>query len=261
MKGRLSGLAHRQAPEDHEKRLRALQLRLAELQVAYHRQNRSALILVEGWDAAGKGGLLKRMTAELDPRFFEVVPIAAPFGREREEHYLQRFFRWLPESGDWTIFDRSWYGRVLVERVERFATTAEWQRAYAEIEAVERMLADSGVRIIKLFLHVDQPEQDRRFIDRLETPWKRWKMGPEDFRNRARRAEYVAAYEEMFERTDFPFARWHIVAANHKKWARLEGLSHMVERLSDDVDLTPPALDPDLRSLAEAALGVTLDPR
>lgn len=261
MSGRLAALAHPRGPEDHEQQLRALQLRLAELQVAYHRQDRAALILLEGWDAAGKGGLLKRLTAELDPRFFEVVPIGAPFGHERDEHYLQRFFRWLPEAGDWTLFDRTWYGRVLVERVEGFATAAEWQRAFHEIEAVERMLADSGVRIVKLFLHIDQEEQDRRFIDRLETPWKRWKMGPEDFRNRARRADYVAAYEEMFERTDFPFARWHLVGANHKKSARLEGLSHIVERLSEGVDLTPPALEPELRDLAEHALGRRLSPR
>ncbi|WP_448578738.1 polyphosphate kinase 2 family protein [Thermaurantiacus sp.] len=261
MSARLAGLSHPKAPADGDQRLRELQLRLAELQVAYHRQNRSALILVEGWDAAGKGGLLKRMTAELDPRFFEVVPIAAPFGHERDQHYLQRFFRWLPEAGDWTIFDRTWYGRVLVERVEGLATDAAWQRAYGEIEAVERMLADSGVSIVKLFLHIEQDEQDRRFIDRLETPWKRWKMGPEDFRNRARRADYLVAYEEMFARTDFPFARWHLIGANHKKWARIDGLSHLVERLSDGVDLTPPALDPELRVLAERALGIRLLPR
>jgi polyphosphate kinase 2 (PPK2 family) len=259
--GRLSGLEHPRAPEDADAQLKELQQRLAELQIAYHRQDRAAVILLEGWDAAGKGGLIKRMTAELDPRWFEVVPIAAPAPHERDQHWLQRFWKWLPEAGDWTIFDRTWYGRVLVERVEGFASEPDWRRAYGEIEATERMLHDAGVRIVKLFLHVEPEEQDRRFRDRLETPWKRWKMGPEDFRNRAKRAAYTAAYEDMFAGTDFPFARWHLIAGNHKKWARLAGLAHMVEQLSSGIDLTPPALDPALRALAEAEMGLTLKPR
>jgi polyphosphate kinase 2 (PPK2 family) len=259
--GRLSGLDHPRASDDAGQQLEALQQRLAELQIAYHRQGRAAVILLEGWDAAGKGGLIKRMTAELDPRWFEVVPISAPGPLERDQHWLQRFWKWLPEAGDWTIFDRSWYGRVLVERVEGFASEAEWRRAYGEIEATERMLADAGVRVVKLFLHVEADEQDRRFRDRLETPWKRWKMGAEDFRNRSRRDAYLCAYEDMFAGTDFAFAPWHIIGANHKKWARIAGLSHVVERLSDGVDLTPPQLDPALRALAEAEMGLKLDPR
>jgi polyphosphate kinase 2 (PPK2 family) len=259
--GRLARLDHPKAPDDADERLEALQQRLAELQIAYHRQDRAAAILIEGWDAAGKGGLIKRMTAELDPRWFEVVPIAAPAPQERDQHWMQRFWKWLPEAGDWTIFDRTWYGRVLVERIEGFASESEWRRAYAEIEATERMLRDSGVRIVKLFLHVDAVEQDRRFRDRLETPWKRWKMGPEDFRNRRKRDAYTDAYEDMFLATDFPFAPWHIVGANHKKWARMSGLSHLVDQLSEGIDLTPPALDPELRTLAETEMGLSLKPR
>jgi polyphosphate kinase 2 (PPK2 family) len=220
-----------------------------------------ALILVEGWDAAGKGGLIKRLTADLDPRFYEVATIAAPAGIERDQHYLQRFWAKLPHAGMWTIFDRTWYGRVAVERVEGYASAEEWRRAYAEINATEAMLAADGMRIVKLFLHVSQEEQDERFIDRLETPWKRWKIGPDDFRNRARRADYLAAYEEMFVLTDTPGAPWHIIGANSKKAARLEGLRHVVERLSTGVDLTAPPLDAELRALAEAALGRAIEAR
>lgn len=255
---RLATLAHPKAPEDHEARLRAVQLRLYALQIACRRAGRPGLILVEGWDAAGKGGLIKRFTAELDPRFFEVVPIAAPSADEKAEHWLQRFWRWLPARGDWTIFDRSWYGRVLVERVEGFASADAWGRAYDEILATERMLAAAGMVIVKLFLHISQEEQDRRFRDRLETPWKRWKMGPEDFRNRRQRVAYEAAIEEMLERTDIAVAPWHLVGANSKAHARLAGLSHVVGRLEAGLDLAPPRLDPALRALAERELGVTL---
>ena len=258
---RLEALQPVAAPADWEARERALQQRLAELQVASHRQGQRAVILIEGWDAAGKGGLIKRMTAELDPRFCEVVPIAAPSVQEKGQHWLQRFWKWLPEAGDWTLFDRSWYGRVAVERIERFARKAEWQRAYGEIEAFERMLVDDGIRLVKLFLHISQAEQDRRFIDRLETPWKRWKMGPEDFRNRAQRDAYLEAYEEMFERTDFAFAPWHLVPAESKRAARCAGMAHVVARLEEGLDMTPPPLDPALRAQAEAALGVKLRPR
>jgi polyphosphate kinase 2 (PPK2 family) len=258
---RLDAVEHARAPEDHDRQEKALQLRLFEILTAYHRQGRAAVVLLEGWDAAGKGGLIKRLTAELDPRFFEVVPVAAPSEAERRQHYLARFWAKLPPAGNWTIFDRSWYGRVLVERVEGFASPEEWGRAYGEINALEETLATDGCRVVKLFLHVSQDEQDARLVDRLEQPWKRWKVGPDDFRNRARRADYVAAYEEMFERTDTAHARWHIIGANHKKQARLEGLRILAERLADGVDLTDPPLDPALRKLAEKELGVRLEPR
>lgn len=147
-----------------------------------------------------------------------------------------------------------------MERVEGYATAEEWRRAYAEINATEAMLAAGGMRIVKLFLHVSQEEQDERFRDRLETPWKRWKIGPDDFRNRARRADYLAAYEEMFVLTDTPVAPWHVIGANSKKAARLDGLRHVVEQLSVGVDLTAPPLDPELRALAERELGRPLSP-
>ncbi len=252
---RLAALAHPRPPEDHEDLLKALQRRLYALQTACRRAGRPGLILVEGWDAAGKGGLIKRLSAELDPRFFEVVPIAAPSAEEKAEHWLQRFWRWLPAKGEWTIFDRTWYGRVLVERVEGFATEAEWRRAYGEIVETERMLAATGMVIVKLFLHISQKEQDARFRERLEDPWKRWKMGTEDFRNRRQRAAYEAAIEEMLERTDTGFAPWHLVGANSKAHARLAGLAHVAERLEAGLDLSPPPLAPELAALAEAELG------
>lgn len=257
---RLAGLAHPAAPADHEARLKTLQLRLYALQIACRRAGRPGLILVEGWDAAGKGGLIRRLTAELDPRFFEVVPIAAPSPQEKAEHWLQRFWRRLPAKGEWTIFDRTWYGRVLVERVEGFATEAEWRRAYGEIVESERMLAAAGMVLVKLFLHISQEEQDARFRERLMDPWKRWKMGPEDFRNRRQRKAYEAAIEEMLAQTDTAFAPWHLVGADRKAHARVAGLAHIAERLSEGLDLAPPPLDPELRALARAELGLQLPP-
>jgi AMP-polyphosphate phosphotransferase len=259
--GRLGKVEHVHAPEDWKAREEALQLRLSQILIAYHRQKRSAVIVLEGWDAAGKGGLIKRLTSELDPRYFEVIPVSAPNEMEREQHYLARFWAQFPADGDWSIFDRSWYGRVLVERVEGFAETREWARAYDEINAMEAALWADGTRVVKLFLHTSEAEQDKRLIDRLEQPWKRWKVSAEDFRNRASRAAYLEAYEEMFARTDTPHAPWHIIGANHKKHARLEGLAIIADRLADGVDLTDPPLDPELRALAEAELGVTLKPQ
>ncbi len=260
-RGRLAHVEHVRAPEDWKDRERALQYRLSQILIAYHRQKRSAMIVLEGWDAAGKGGLIKRLTSELDPRFFEVIPVSAPNEMESEQHYLARFWAQFPAAGDWSIFDRSWYGRVLVERVEGFATPDEWGRAYDEINALEATQCANGTRVVKLFLHTTQDEQDARLIDRLEQPWKRWKVNSEDFRNRARRSAYVDAYEEMFERTDTKIAPWHIIGANHKKHARIAGLEILAERLAEGLDLTDPPLDPELRKLAEKELGRTLKPQ
>lgn len=253
--GRLAAVEHPRAPEACDELEQKLQYRLAQILIAYYRQKRSAVIMLEGWDASGKGGLIKRLTAELDPRFFEVVPIGAPNEEERRHHYLSRFWAKLPPAGNWTVFDRSWYGRVLVERVEGFATPEEWGRAYSEINAFEAAQCRNGTRLVKLFLHITQDEQDARLTDRLEQPWKRWKVNAEDFRNRARRADYVAAMEAMFEHTDTAAAPWHIIGADHKKHARIEGLRIIAERLSEGVDLSDPPLDPALRKLAEKELG------
>src|SRR5262249_12206372 len=175
---------------DYERRLASLQGVLRLIQQAYLGTSQRAVIVLEGWDTAGKGGIVRRLGWALDPRSFKVHPIAAPDEHERAEQYLQRFWRRLPEKGQIVAFDRSWYGRVLVERVEGFATGKEWRRAYREINEFERMLVDSGVRLVKLFLHITPGEQVRRFRDRLINPVKRWKLSYEDFRNRARWSDY-----------------------------------------------------------------------
>ena len=186
-------------PPGHRGRDRSVQGVLQLVQQAYLGSSERALIVLEGWDTAGKGGVVRRLGWALDPRSFKVHPISAPDQHERAEHYLQRFWRHLPQNGQIVVFDRSWYGRVLVERVEGLATEAEWRRAYREINEFERVLTDSGVRLVKLFLHITSKEQARRFRDRLINPLKRWKLSYEDFRNRTRRADYVVAIEDMLE--------------------------------------------------------------
>ncbi len=194
-----------------------LQKRLAHIQVAHIVHKRRAVVMFEGWDAGGKGGAIQRLTSEWDPRYYEVWPIAAPTEEEKARHFLWRFWTRLPMDGDISVFDRSWYGRVLVERVEGYASEAEWRRGYDEINEFEAQQADSGTTIVKLFLHVTQAEQDKRLKDRLEHPWKRWKTGPDDYRNRAKRPEYLEAMAEMFERTDTRWAPWHVIDGNDRR--------------------------------------------
>lgn len=243
-------------PGDYDADLAALQERLARVQVAYIVHKRRAVIVVEGWDAAGKGGIIQRLTAELDPRNFEVWPIAAPTGYERAHHFLWRFWKRLPASGDIAIFDRSWYGRVLVERVEGYATEGEWRRGYDEINEFEAQQADSGTTIVKLFVHVTQAAQDKRLRDRLDHPWKRWKTGADDFRNRARRRDYLEAMHEMFKRTDTRWAPWMAIDGNDKKSARIAALTAIADRLEANVDMNPPKLDPKVEKTARKALGM-----
>lgn len=228
----------------YEKRLAALQLRLLQIQQAYRRQCRRGVVVLEGWDTAGKGGLIRRMTVKLDPRQARVWPIAAPNAAEQGQHYLQRFWRRLPEPGTLGVFDRSWYGRVLVERVEGYAAEAEWRRAYDEINAFEGMLLDDGVRLVKLFLHIDRQEQLKRFRERLDVPYKRWKLTADDIRNHLHWDDYVVAADEMFARTSTPAAPWHVIPANRKWFARISGMEVIADALSAGVDLEPPPLEP-----------------
>lgn len=228
----------------YKKKLDELQLRLLQIQQAYLRQKRRGIIVLEGWDTAGKGGLIRRMTTKLDPRQFQVWPIGVPTTEEQGRHYLWRFWQRLPSSGEVSIFDRSWYGRVLVERVEGLAHPAEWRRAYDEINSFERMLQDDGVRLIKLFLHIDRDEQIKRFRERLDVPYKRWKLTEDDIRNHLRWDEYIAAAEEMFARTSKGRAPWHVIPANRKWHARITGMEIIAEALSEGVDLDPPEVDP-----------------
>ena len=240
---------------NYSHQLDELQERLARIQVAHIVHKRRSIILFEGWDAAGKGGAIQRLTAGWDPRNFAVWPISAPTEEERAHHYLWRFWTKLPGAGEIAVFDRSWYGRVLVERVEGFASEAEWRRAYDEINEFEAQQAEDGTHIVKLFLHVTQKVQDERLKARLEHPWQRWKVGPEDFRNRARRADYVRAIEDMFAHTSTRWAPWRAIDGNNKKAARLAVLSAVAETLEKAVPLDPPKASKETEALAQKAFG------
>ena len=243
----------------YRRELAALQARLERILVAHIVHDRRAVVMLEGWDAAGKGGIIQRLTAEWDPRHFEVWPIAAPTPEEKRHPYLWRFRRRLPPDRSISVFDRSWYGRVLVERVEGYASEAEWRRAYGEINAFERKLIEGGTTLVKLFVHITPKEQDKRIAARILDPWKRWKTGADDFRNRARRADYRAAMEEMFLRTDTPEAPWIAIDGNDKKAARLAALAAIADALEANVPMTPPALDAEVAALAERELGVVAE--
>ncbi len=242
---------------DYERRLASLQGVLQLIQQAYLGSSERALIVLEGWDTAGKGGVVRRLGWALDPRSFKVHPISAPDQHERAEHYLQRFWRRLPQNGQIVVFDRSWYGRVLVERVEGLATEAEWRRAYREINEFERVLTDSGVRLVKLFLHITSKEQARRFRDRLINPLKRWKLSYEDFRNRTRRADYVVAVEDMLEETSTKFAPWYLIPANDKPFGRIAAFRILAERLGRGVTLRPRPINPRLFKEAKRILDLS----
>jgi polyphosphate kinase 2 (PPK2 family) len=201
-------------------------------------------VLFEGWDASGKGGAIKRLVAQIDPRHVRVVQFAAPTGDEKRHHFLWRFWPVLPGWGGMAVFDRSWYGRVLVERVEGFATREQWLRAYDEINSFERTLTDEGMVLIKLWLHISEDEQLRRFKRREKDPLKAWKLTDEDWRNRERRAEYAEAIEDMIVRTDQPHAPWHLVEADSKRYARVTVLETVIERIEQGMrkwGMEPPA--------------------
>lgn len=240
---------------DYAEAMEALQERLERVHAAHITHGQRSVIMFEGWDAAGKGGIIKRMTALLDPRYFDVWPISAPTEEERARHFLWRFWKRLPGNREIAIFDRSWYGRVLVERVEGFATEAEWRKGYDEINEFEAQLTGSRTNLVKLFVHVTQEEQDKRFTDRLDTPWKRWKTGTEDYRNRAKRKDYLAAMDEMFAQTNTRWAPWKVIDGNNKKAARIAALTHIADALEAIVPMTPPDLDPAVVKLAAKAFG------
>ncbi|HUE79385.1 MAG TPA: polyphosphate kinase [Sphingomicrobium sp.] len=239
----------------YEKELEKLQAQLAEVLVGHIVHKKRSIVVVEGWDAAGKGGAIKRLTAEWDPRAFSVWPISAPTAEEKAHNFLWRFWKRLPAEGEIAVFDRSWYGRVLVERVEGFASPAEWRRAYREINDFEAHLAADGTGIVKLFLHVSAEVQDERLKARLNHPWKRWKVSPEDFRNRERRPEYVSALGDMFDRTHTKAAPWTIINGNKKKGARLAVLRAVCDALRAVVPAEPPDAPEEVMRLAKATFG------
>lgn len=237
-----------------ERRLIEQQAELTKIQHAYLFNGERAVIVFEGVDAAGKGGTIRRMAWALDPRSLHVWPISSPNEIERRQHYLQRFWQKLPARTQLSVFDRSWYGRVLVERVEGFASKPEWKRAYGEINEFERQLTDSGIRIVKLFLHVSKDEQLRRFEARLRDPLKRWKLSYEDFRNREKWDDYISAIEEMFDRTNTGTAPWFVIPSDDKEAARVEALRIIVERLSAGIDIDATPIDPKIVELARSVL-------
>jgi len=220
--------------DEYKERLLKGQLRVRELALDLYQDKRSLIIVAEGWDAAGKGGAIRRVTEKIDPRGYQVYGIAAPAGEDQTHHYLWRFWRRLKSSNEKQIlvFDRSWYGRVLVERVEGFATEEEWSRAYDEINDFERQMTDHGVILLKLWFHVSEDEQLRRFEARRETPHKSWKLTDEDWRNRGQWAAYEKAVEEMLQRTSPPKAPWTVIEGNDKLWARIKTLDTVIDAMS-----------------------------
>lgn len=211
--------------------LKRLRSRLNELHNAIYRKRIPVVIAYEGWDAAGKGGNIKRVTSALDPRGYRVHPIASPEPHELARHYLWRFWRRLPKSGHVAIFDRSWYGRVMVERLEGFCSQNDWRRAYNEINEFEKELVDAGTVVIKFWVQIDSETQLARFTERQGTPEKQWKITDEDWRNREKWGQYEVAINEMLRRTNTTFAPWHVLESVDKRYARIKALRIVVDEL------------------------------
>jgi polyphosphate kinase 2 (PPK2 family) len=230
-------MALRLGREEEARRLKEGGERLAQLRltmgglIGERRLGPPLIVVFEGWDASGKGGAIKRLVAPLDPRHVRVAQFAAPTADEKRHHFLARFWPALPGWGGMTIFDRSWYGRVLVERVEGFAGEEQWRRAYGEIAAFERTLADEGAVLVKIWLHVSPEEQLQRFEARAKDPLKSWKLTEEDWRNREKRREYEVAVEEMLAETDLPLAPWSVIAAESKRHARVRSVEIVIEAM------------------------------
>ncbi len=224
------------APTEKEywRRIAEEQLRLHTLQRRMFQDRKAgALVMLEGWDAAGKGGAIKRLTETLDPRGFEVVAFAAPRGDEKTHHYMWRFWKSVPPLGRMAIFDRTHYGRVMVERCEGFCSEDEWRRAYREINEWEGHLLGSGCIVVKFWIHLSKDEQLRRFKGRERDPYRRYKLTEEDWRNRARWKEYEEAVEQMLQKTSTPLAPWTVVEGNDKFWARVKIVKTVADRLEE----------------------------
>jgi polyphosphate kinase 2 (PPK2 family) len=227
--------------KEYQHDLPMLQVQLRELAYQLYIRKRLLVIVYEGWDAAGKGGNIRRVTEKLDPRGYEVFAISAPSGEDKTHHYLWRFWRRLrpPEEKQVLIFDRSWYGRVMVERVEGFAQQHEWRRAYREINNFERQLTDTGAILVKFWLHISPEEQLKRFKERVDKPYKSWKLTGEDWRNRDKWPQYEAAVEEMLLKTSTLQAPWTIVPGNYKWNARVKCLRALVQTVSHELNYKP----------------------
>jgi polyphosphate kinase 2 (PPK2 family) len=217
--------------EEYGRQLKILQNRLGELHNVVYRKKIPVIICYEGWDAAGKGGNIRRIAKPLDPRGFDVIPIAAPEPHELARHYLWRFWTSLPKSGHIRVFDRTWYGRVMVERLEGFCTEDDWKRAFNEINEFERQLTDWGAVVLKFWMHIDQDTQLSRFTDRQNIPEKQWKLTEEDWRNREKWPQYEEAVDEMIQKTSTENSPWFIIESNDKKFARIKTLKILIDAL------------------------------
>jgi len=229
---KLSGKEQKQELKDAWKRLAQLRLSLGG-QLGDEEIGPGVCVLFEGWDASGKGGAIKRLVAQMDPRHVRVRQFSAPDETEKRHHFLWRFWPALPGWGGMTVMDRSWYGRVLVERVEGFATEEQWTRAYDEINAFEQTLTDEGTILIKFWLHISDEEQLRRFERRENHPLKSWKLTGEDWRNREKRDLYAQAVEDMIARTDKPHAKWHLIPGDSKKYARVAVIRTVIDEIEE----------------------------
>ncbi len=224
-------------PKDqYEHSLREWQSKLSRLARAAYEAGRSSVLVFEGWDAAGKGGVIRRLTAAMSAATYRVIRISAPSAEERRHHYLWRFWRYMPRAGNVAIFDRSWYGRVLVERIESFATEREYRRGYSEINHFEEQLWRHGIVLSKFWLHINREEQSRRFEARRNTPYKKHKLSDEDIRNRNRWEDYKRAANDMIERTSTDYAKWHIIPANDKRHARIQVLQIVCSMLEEALE-------------------------
>ncbi|MEQ8352697.1 MAG: UDP-galactose-lipid carrier transferase [Leptospiraceae bacterium] len=219
------------AQDRYKRELKKLQTDLIKAALKMYRKKASVVLVFEGKDAGGKGGAIRRLTSSMPPVLYRVIPIAAPEPFEKKRHYLWRFWRQMPPPGRLAIFDRSWYGRVLVERVEGFASAREWSRAYDEINSMELSLHRAGTHLAKFWLHIDQDEQANRFQARASSPLKQWKFTEEDVRNRQKWPEYEQAVQEMLDRTDTDFAPWNLIEANDKRFARIKVLRTVLKMM------------------------------
>lgn len=220
--------------DEYRDKLQELQLSLLHYQRRILDTKRTVVLVFEGPDAAGKGGVIKRVTEKLDPRLMRVYSIVKPTAEEYRHHYLWRFWSKLPAVGEVAIFDRSWYGRVLVERVEEFCTEDEWKRAFREINEFERTLSDAGAVILKFYVHISKAEQLRRFEKRAADPYKHWKISDEDWRNRRKWKEHVEAAEDMFDQTDTKTAPWNVIEGEYKWFARIKVLKAIAKRFAQE---------------------------
>ncbi|MFN3605441.1 MAG: hypothetical protein ACK4UJ_12100 [Leptonema sp. (in: bacteria)] len=218
--------------EQYKKQLKYYTEKLAKLQKQLINRKIPMILLFEGWDASGKGGLIRRLVKSFDPRYYELVSISAPNEREKSYHYLWRFWVQLPEKGHILIFDRTWYGRVLVERVEKFCNEIQWNRAYHEINELERILTKESI-LLKFWLHIDKETQYKRFIERQNTPHKQWKITEEDWRNRDKWDLYENAIEEMFRKTDTKYCPWHIIEFNYKWFGRIKVFKTIIDAIKE----------------------------